>query len=227
MKGAKYVKKFGIKQVIKMGFDMNDSQVLLTVIKYLKEMKRKDFKDLIEELQPYDIAQLYIDLPEKHRHVFLLYLEPEQIAGLLQELDIKYQHDILQRLGIEKSSTIMDLMENDDLADLLNELSVEVLQEYLNAMEQEEALNVQNLMKYPADTAGGIMTNRFVWIRCTFTVKEAVEKFKAYSKYARTIYYLYVLDLNKELVGVVSFRDLLLAGPDEIIEDISTFQQIT
>ncbi len=199
---------------------MDDKEILLNTIKYLKEYKRSDFKALLEELQPYDIAKLYVDLSEKHRQSFLIYLEPEQIAGMLQELDIKYQHDVLQRLGIEKSSTIMDLMDNDDLADLLNELSLENLQEYLNAMEQSEALTVQSLMQYPADTAGGLMTNRFVWIRSYFTVREAVDKFKAYSKFATTIYYLYVLDANKELVGVVSFRDLLLADADEVIEDI-------
>lgn len=203
-----------------MSFNMTDDQILLMIIKYLKEMKQVEFKNLVEELQPYDIAKLYTDLPEKHRQIFLLFLEPEQIAGLLQELEIEYQHEVLQRLGIEKSSFIMDLMDNDDLADLLSQLSVEVLQEYLNAMKLEESITVQNLMKYPAETAGGIMTNRFVWIRSYFTVKEAVEKFKAYSKYARTIYYLYVLDENKKLVGVVSFRDLLLAEPDEIVEDI-------
>ncbi len=201
-------------------FNMSDSQILLTIIKYLKEMKKVDFKNLIEELQPYDIAKLYVDLPEKHRQIFLLFMDPEQIAGLLQELDIKYQHEVLQRLGIERSSSIMDLMDNDDLADMLSQLSVEVLQEYLNAMKIEESITVQNLMKYPAETAGGIMTNRFVWIRSYFTVREAVEKFKSYSEYARTIYYLYVLDENKKLVGVVSFRDLLLAEADEKVEDI-------
>ena len=96
---------------------MDDKEILLNTIKYLKEYKRSDFKALLEELQPYDIAKLYVDLSEKHRQSFLIYLEPEQIAGMLQELDIKYQHDVLQRLGIEKSSTIMDLMDNDDLAD--------------------------------------------------------------------------------------------------------------
>lgn len=206
---------------------MDANEILLNTIKYLKEYKRSNFKALVEELQPYDIARLYVDLPEKHRQFFLIYLEPEQIATLLEELDIQYQRDILQRLGFEKSSTIMDLMDNDDLADLLNELSVEDLQEYLDAMEKSEALLVQSLMQYPADTAGGLMTNRFVWIRSYFTVRQAVDKFKEYSKFATTIYYLYVLDAKKELVGVVSFRDLLLADDDELIEDIMFTRLIT
>ncbi len=206
---------------------MDENEILLNTIKYLKEYRRSDFKILIEELQPYDIAILYVDLPDKYRQLFLIYLDSEQIAAMLQEVDIKYQHDVLQRLGIEKSSMIMDLMDNDDLADLLNELSVESLQEYLDAMEKSEALSVQSLMQYQADTAGGLMTNRFVWIRSYFTVEQAVEKFKTYSKFATTIYYLYVLDANKELVGVVSFRDLLLADKDDLIEDVMFTRLIT
>ncbi|MGD9678511.1 MAG: magnesium transporter [Vulcanibacillus sp.] len=203
-----------------MTYHMNDSQILLTIIKHLKEMKKNDFRNLIDELQPYDIAKIYSDLPEKHRQKFLLFLEPQQIADLIQELDSKYQHEILMRLGIEKSSSIMDLMDNDDLADLLSQLSVEKLKEYLTAMESEESLTVQNLMKYPPDTAGGLMTNRFIWIRSSYSVREAVEKFKAFAQFAETIYYLYVLNENKELVGVVSFRDLLISEANDKIEDI-------
>lgn len=206
---------------------MDDNEILLNTIKYLKEYRRSDFKALIEELQPYDIAKLYTDLPERYRQFFLIYLEPEQMASILQELDIKYQHDVLQRLGIEKASTIMDLMDNDDLADLLNRLSVDDLKEYLDAMERTESLSVQSLMQYPEDTAGGLMTNRFVWIRSYFTVRQAVDKFKSYSKFATTIYYLYVLDVNKKLVGVVSFRDLLLADENDLIEDIMFTRLIT
>lgn len=201
-------------------YTMTENQILLYVIKNLKENKNTDFQNIIDELQPYDIAVLYKDLPEKHRHKFLLFLNPQQIAELIEELDHKYQHDILHRLGIEKSSTIMDLMQNDDLADLLNELSVEKLQEYLNAMKAEESLTVQHLMQYPPDTAGGIMTNRFVWIRSYYTVREAVDKFKVFAEYAENIYYLYVLNEKKELVGVVSFRDLLLADGNELIDNI-------
>lgn len=201
-------------------YNMTENQILLSTIKSLKETKNIEFQKVLDELQPYDIAVLYKDLPEKHRHKFLLFLEPQQIAELIQELENKYQHDILHRLGIEKSSTVMDLMENDDLADLLNEFSVEKLQEYLTAMKAEESITVQNLMQYPADTAGGIMTNRFVWIRSYYTVREAVDKFKIFAEYAENIYYLYVLDEKKELVGVVSFRDLLLADGNEKIEDI-------
>lgn len=199
---------------------MEWDQLLLLIIKHLKELKKEEFKHIVEELQPYDLAELYRDLPEKHRHKFLLFLNPENIAMLLQELESDMQIDILHKLGVEKSSQIMDIMQTDDLADLLNELSVEKIEGFLALMTKEESQTVQDFMKYAPDTAGGIMTNRYVWIRDYFTVAQAVDKLKSFASMAETIYYLYVLDDDNKLVGVVSYRDLLLASQQDKVSDI-------
>ncbi len=199
---------------------VTEEQMLLFVIRCLKEEKKEELLSVLDELQPYDIAEIYSALPQKHRHKFIKMLTSKQIAVLLQELDTKLQVDILHKLGIEQSSKIMDLMETDDLADLLNELSVDDIEYFLTGMKQEESQNVQRLMSYPPETAGGLMTNRYVWIRDTYTVREAVDKLKAFAEMAENLYYLYVLDERKKLVGVVSYRDLLLADTDDKIADI-------
>ncbi|MDO7786226.1 magnesium transporter [Desulforamulus aquiferis] len=199
---------------------MNDDQLLLLVIKNLKEIKKDGLRHIIEELQPYDIAQLYLDLPEKHRHKFLLSLNSRDIAMLLQELESDVQLDILHKLGVEKSSQVMDIMQTDDLADLLGELSVEKIEGFLAMMKKEESQTVQDFMRYAPDTAGGIMTNRYVWIRLYYTVAQAIEKLKSFANMAETIYYLYVLDEGGKLVGVVSYRDLLLANHQDKVSEI-------
>ena len=198
----------------------DENQILLLIIRYLKEQKSVELQNLINELQPYDFAKLYKDLPEKHHAKFLLLLTPKQIANLIQQLDKEMQIDILHKLGLEKSSKVMDIMENDDLADLLSYLSLEEIEEFLQLMRKEESQSVQSLLSYPSDTAGGIMTNRFVWIRSYYTVSEAVEKLKSFAEYAENLYYLYVIDEDKKLVGVVSFRDLLLADANDKISNI-------
>ena len=203
-----------------MQHQMTEDQILLLTIKFLKELKKDDFQNIIDELQPYDIAKLYKTLPEKHRHKFLMFLTIRQIADMIQELEKDSQLEVLHKLGMEKSSTVMDLMDNDDLADLLNELSIEKLEEFLSVMKAEESLTVQNLMQYPAETAGGMMTNRYIWIKKYYTVREAVDKFKSFAEVAETINYLYVLDEEKKLVGVVSYRDLLISDLNDKIEDI-------
>ena len=199
---------------------MTEDQLMVLIIKHLKETKKEAFQNVIDELQPYDIAQLYRNLPQKHHFKFLLYLSPQQIADLIQELESDLQIEILHRLGIEKSSKIMDLMENDDLADLLGELSVEKIEEYLAAMRAEDSSYVKNLMTYSSETAGGLMTDQFVWINDNYTVRNAVDKLKDFAEMNHTIYYLYVINDKKELVGVVSYRDLLLGDIDEKISDI-------
>lgn len=199
---------------------MTEDQITLFIIKALKENRQKEFEAIVDELQPYDIAKIYEDLPEKHKTRFLLFLNLNKLADLLQELGKEEQLNVLNRLGIEKSVKVLDLMDNDDLASLLEDLSPEKISSLLSGMKKEESTIVQNIMNYPPETAGRLMTNRFVWIRDYYTVRDAVDKLKTFAELAETINYLYVIDHNRKLVGVVSFRDLLLADINDIIRDI-------
>lgn len=200
--------------------EMTENQILLFVIKSLKELRKKEFQGLMDELHPYDMAEVYKTLPEKHRHKFLTFLTTRQLASLIQELDSDLQIEILHKLGIERSSHIMNEMENDDLADLLSNFSFDEIQDFLASMRADESRTVQSLMQYPADSAGGIMTNRFVWIPQMFTVRDAVDKLKTFAGFAENIYYLYVINEEKQLAGVVSYRDLLLADINDKIEEV-------
>ncbi|WP_078551264.1 magnesium transporter [Bacillus alkalicellulosilyticus] len=203
-----------------MNANLTEDQMLVLVIKYVKEGKKIALQEILEELHPYDFAQLYRGLPEKHHHKFLMFLTPEQIAGLIQELESDIQIEILHKLGIERSSNVMNHMDNDDLADLLSELSVDKIQEFLEGMKREESETVRDLMSYPPDTAGGLMTNQFIWIKDDYTVRQAVDKLKSFASFSENIYYLYVINDEKKLVGVVSYRDLLIASIEDKISDL-------
>lgn len=96
----------------------------------------------------------------------------------------------------------------------------EVKERFLSKMNKEESTAVQDLMKYEVETAGRLMTNRYVWIPQEYTVREVVDKLKSFAELAETINYLYVIDEEKRLVGVVSYRDLILADATEKIMDI-------
>lgn len=199
---------------------MTPDEINLYIIKTLKENKRAEFETIIDELQPYDVAKIYQDLPEKHKARFLLYLKSDVLADLMEELDKEEQLELLNMLGVEKSSNVLNLMDNDDLATLLHELSPEKKDSLLSEMNKLESNAVQDIMKYPPETAGRIMTNRFVWIRNYYTVREAVDKLKTFAEFAESLNYLYVIDGSRRLVGVVSYRDLLLADPGEKINEI-------
>ncbi|AZB42499.1 magnesium transporter [Bacillus sp. FJAT-42376] len=200
--------------------NMTYDEILLRIILLLRDGKRKEFRDLIEELQPYDMASIFKEMPEKHYARFLSFLNVDDITALMQELERPFQLALFNKVGKVKGVQVMNKMDNDDLAQLLEELEPELKDQLLSSMEQEESEAVQTLMNYPAETAGRIMTNRFVWIPQHFTVWDAVVKLKAFAEIAEAINYLYVINEQKQLVGVVSYRDLILGEREELIEDI-------
>ncbi|MGP4039376.1 magnesium transporter [Gracilibacillus sp. D59] len=203
-----------------MSLNMTENEISLAIIQALKDRKKEVFQEFIDELQPYDMAQQYHSLPVKHRNKFLLYLSIEQLTDLLQDLDKEEQLEVIYKLGIEKSSKVLDLMQNDDLASLLTDLEPEKIEELLAEMHEEESKIVKGLMNYPLETAGRIMNNRYVWIPQHYTIREAVDKLKHFADLAEYLNYLYVIDKDKKLVGVVSYKDLLLADLHDKIEEV-------
>lgn len=186
----------------------------------LRRKRTDESQQLLDELQPYDLAQLYSLMEGRDNSLFLSVLSTGQLADLLEELAPEEQGELLERLGGRRSAEAIGLMENDDLADMLGGLSEETSSPYLLEMKKEHSGRVQTLLEYPPETAGGIMTDRYVWIYTRFTVGEAVEKLRQLASIAESIHYLYVLDRQRRLAGVVSYRDLLLARPEEPILDI-------
>src|SRR5690606_1855395 len=130
------------------------------------------------------------------------------------------QLEILQKLGVEKSKLVLDRMDNDDLASLLADIEPHRADELLANMNVDESTIVQNLMNYPPETAGRIMNNRYVWIPGHYTIREAIDKIKVFIDLAEYLNYLYVVDDQKRLEGVVSYKDLLLGELDEEIRNV-------
>lgn len=200
--------------------DYTLNEITIQVIQYLKDAKRTEFNRLLDELHPYDIARIYELLPIKHRNRFLSFLNIAQLASMLQELDNEQQQNVLNHLGIEKAVKVMDKMDNDDLVTLLEELLPESKEKFLANMKKEESQVVQDLMNYSPETAGRLMTNRYVWIPQHYTVKDVMNKLREYAEIAESINYLYVINDKKQLIGVISYRDLILSEPKEQVETI-------
>lgn len=203
-----------------MSIPLREDEITLALIKSLKEGKVNEFQDILDELQPYDMAIQYRHLPDKHRNKFLLFLTIRQLTDVMQELSKNEQVDILQKLGLEKSAQVLDRMDNDDLALLLADLEPERIEELLSQINQDDSRFVQNTMTYPPETAGRLMNNRYVWIPRHYTIREAVDKIKHFAELAEYLNYLYVVDEDKKLVGVVSYKDLILGNLEDKIEEV-------
>ena len=130
------------------------------------------------------------------------------------------QLHVIEVLKPERSAELLDLMKNDELAVMLTGLSSDAIDKFIKQMKHEESTVIRKILSYPEKSAGRAMSDRFVWIDKSYTVLEATQKLKHFSDLAEYINYLYVIDHEQKLVGVVSYRDLLLAETDVVIEDI-------
>jgi magnesium transporter len=199
---------------------LEEDEIAIGLIQLLKDGKKEEFQDVIKELMPYDVAHLYKELPVKRQPLFLEYLELKELAYLLRYLTRDEQLHVIEILKPDRSAELLDLMKNDELAVMLTGLSSDAIDKLIKKMKHEESAAIRKILSYPEKSAGRSMSDRFVWIDKSYTVEEATDKLKHFSDLAEYLNYLYVIDHERKLVGVVSYRDLLLAETDVVIEDI-------
>ncbi|GGD01683.1 magnesium transporter MgtE [Thalassobacillus devorans] len=204
-----------------------DSELMLEILDLVKENNQPQLMETLDDIQPYDLRQIYLQLPEKLKTKFLSLVDEVQLVKLIQELEQPDQLKMLNQLSTSKSVAVLNKMDNDDLAYMLDQFPKERVEYYLSRMQDQESMHVQNIMHYPPETAGRLMTNRFVWISKSASVRDTVDKLKTFATIAETINYLYVIDEDKKLVGVVSYRDLILADMNETMEDLISHRVIS
>ncbi|ALS26558.1 magnesium transporter [Paenibacillus sp. 32O-W] len=180
----------------------------------------KRMRAQLEEWAPYDIAHLYPGLTIRERSLLLGALETEALADVISELDTDSQLEALQLVGAARAAEVLNRMENDDAADMLADVPDEAKEYLLSLMTRDESDMVRKLMAYGPETAGGLMTNRYVWFRERYTVREAVEKVKAFAELTKHVHYFYVVDEEKRLKGSLTYRDLVLAREDQRVADL-------
>jgi len=191
-----------------------------TLRKHIINHELAEAEKLLREFQPADIAEFLEDSKPEEIN-FVLNLLAGDVAGeVLNQLDPEVAGQVLRHMGEEKTSAIIDEMYSDDVADLLAELPDQDKDKILNLMEKEDAVEVRELLEYKEDTAGGIMTTEYVAILQNITAGRAIEVLREIAPDAETVYYVYVVNEKNQLVGVISLRELIVANPDTLIEDI-------
>jgi magnesium transporter len=173
----------------------------------------------LAQLHPADLADILEDLAPRDRAGVLASLDDESLADAVEEMDPDSQVDVLEDLTPERAADILEEMSPDDAADLVADLDQETRDEILSHMEQDEAEEVQELLGYPEDSAGGIMTTEYIALDEHLTTGEAIDRLRELEPDAETIYYVYVTTDEGQLAGVVSLRDLIVAKPDTPIRE--------
>lgn len=174
----------------------------------------------LSTLHSSDLADIIEDLDRRTQTEIFASLDVTKAADVLEELEPDAQANILHSLDPEKAADVLEEMPADEVADILDELEEEKAEQLLDEMEDEASEEVRELMEYPDNTVGSLMTTDFISFKASMRVDQIIDELRRQKPESDTIYYLYVLDDDQRLIANVSLRDLIVADPDQGIERI-------
>jgi magnesium transporter len=177
-------------------------------------------REKLRRLNPADLADILGDLSPMDRAAVVSSLDDETAAAAMEEMEFDLQKAVLDSVEAEKAADILDEIDPDEAADLVGDLPEERANQLLSLMEPEEASDVKELMKYPDESAGGLMTTEYVALPAGTTAQQAIDYIRTLGDEPETVYYLYVVDGQHRLVGVLSLRDLITAAPERMLDDL-------
>ncbi|WP_249316713.1 magnesium transporter [Bacillus sp. FJAT-50079] len=192
------------------------------MIEFILNDDLHSFRKAFLKLHPYDQAQFFFKLEPENRIKIYHYLSPAELAEFLEVINIEEFNfkDTLAEMEPRYAADTLASMFTDNAVDVLNTLEKDQAASYLTIMDKEAAHEIKGLLHYEEYTAGSIMTTEFVAISANQTVRSAMYILKNEAPKAETIYYVYVVDDESRLVGVISLRDLIITNDDTMISDI-------
>ncbi|MCI9609854.1 MAG: magnesium transporter [Oscillibacter sp.] len=198
----------------------NERTELLEKIEELFGRKRyAELRDLLLPMEAADIASLCQDLDEKVPVVFRL-LPKELAAEVFVELDSDDQELLIHSFSNTELKEVLDELYLDDAADIVEEMPAGVVKRILRHCDPEMRKSINEVLKYPEDSAGSIMTTEFVDLKANMTVEDALKRIRRTGPDKETINICYVIDDRRHLIGLLTIRTLLLAEEDDVIGDI-------
>ncbi|MDY0340343.1 MAG: CBS domain-containing protein [Coriobacteriia bacterium] len=174
----------------------------------------------LHELHPADVADVLEQLGPGQRARVFEHLDNAQAALTVAELEDEFQADLIDDLGDQRASDILEEMDPDDAADIIGDLSYDKAEALLRLMGVNEARTVRSLLGYREKTAGGIMTPEVTTVTEDMSVQEVVSSLREEAAEREGIYYIYVVDKDRRLEGVISLRDLVISEPNVLVTDL-------
>ncbi|MFC0091690.1 magnesium transporter [Allobacillus sp. GCM10007491] len=190
------------------------------VMKALEDNQIELFREAYLGLHPYDQATIFEEVSSEERFQIYTYLSPEEMSELSTHMNFDFFSERLLEMNPDYAAKILDDLPTDDAVDILNLLDKNQATSLLMLMDKEEADEIRSLLHYEEKTAGSIMTTEYVVINQNMTIREAMVHLRSAAPDAETIYYVFVVDDEQKLVGVISLRDLIISEQDDKISDV-------
>ena len=194
---------------------------LFETIQTLLENKRySTLRDILNTMNPVDIAAVFEDLQSEKTALLFRLLPKETAADAFVEMDEDTQELLIHGFSDTELKEIIDELYVDDAVDLIEEMPANVVKRILRQADPETRKEINEILKYPEDSAGSIMTTECVILRPKMTAEEAIKRIRRTGIDKETIYTCYVSDSSSTLIGIITIKTLLLSDDDEVIENI-------
>ena len=193
----------------------------------ITEKKFTELKAELKEMKSADISAI-LDTLNKEEAVIVFRLLSKEKAGMtFSYMETDMREKLIQNLTDAELKSILDELFMDDTVDLIEEMPSNVVTRILKSVNKNDRQIINELLKYPDDSAGSIMTTEFIDLKEHMTIEQALERIRKIGTDSETIYTCYVLDNNRKLQGIISIKELLLEKEDSLISDIMETNMIS
>ena len=191
-----------------------------TIRVLLEERKFNTLRDILTTMKPYDIAAIFEELQDEKTPILFRIMPKELAAETFVEMDDETQEFLIHGLSDSELKEVVDELFVDDAVDLIEEMPANVVKRILRQADKDMRKQINELLKYPEDSAGSIMTTEFIFLRPDMTAEMAIKRIRRTGVDKETIYTCYVTDNNNKLIGISTVKDLLLADDDDLVKDL-------
>lgn len=199
---------------------MEEMRLEKNIEELLNEKKYSELKDMLAQMNGADISAIFEEVPENKIPLLFRLLPKVLAAETFVEMEADAQQMLIQGFSDNELKDVFEELYLDDAVDIVEEMPANVVKRILANTDPDTRKMINEVLKYPDDSAGSIMTIEYVSLRLNMTVEEAIKRIRRTGVDKETIYTCYVTDDNRVLLGSISIKTLLLADENDVIEDI-------
>lgn len=197
------------------------------VTQFIQMRKFNDLKEYLQNINSADLPTLFDELDDEKKLIVYRVLSKEKAAEVFAELDPDVQEKLINGFSDKELKNVINELFMDDTVDLIEEMPSNVVKRILRNIHSDDRKIVNELLNYPEDSAGSIMTTEFIDLKENMTVEQALEKIKKIGLEKETIYTCYVLSMSRKVKGIINLKSLVISEKDVMIKDIMETNVIT